>query len=89
MTLRSIGRFCCCLALSSALIATEGRSQAVTDQILDTQWRAVQTLSPGEFVEVRLLKKATVSGSIVSSMKDRSGPANWLNRLQNCEDHLP
>lgn len=67
MSLPSIGRFCCSLALGSALIAAEGRSQAVGDSALDAQWRTVQALSPGEFVEVRLLSKATVSGTIVSS----------------------
>jgi hypothetical protein len=67
MTFPSVGRFCCSIALGSTLIAAEGRSQAVGDSTLDTQWRTVQALSPGEFVEVRLLKNSTVSGTIVSS----------------------
>jgi hypothetical protein len=66
VTFRSIGRFCCSLALS-ALIAAEGRSQAAADPTVDEQWRNVQALPPGEFVEVRLVKKLTVSGNIASS----------------------
>jgi hypothetical protein len=53
--------------LGSALVAAEGRSQATADPRLDTQSRAVQALSSSELVEVRLLKKGAVSGSIVSS----------------------
>jgi hypothetical protein len=61
------GRFCCHLALSFGLIAAEAPGQIVCDASLDTQWRAVQALTSGELVKVRLLKKGVVSGTMVSS----------------------
>jgi hypothetical protein len=68
MTLPSIRRFCSHLALASVLIATEARSQDARDTSrLDIQWHAVQALSSGELVEVRLLKKGSVSGRIAAS----------------------
>src|SRR5262245_4786910 len=67
MTFPSIGRFCCHLVLGSVLIATEAHSQATGKSKLDIQWNAVRALSSGELVEVRLLKKGSVKGSIASS----------------------
>src|SRR5262245_21090111 len=71
MSLLSIGRFCCYLALGSVLIATEARSQAAGDASMDIQWGAVQALSSGERVEVRLLKKGSVLGRIASCTESR------------------
>jgi hypothetical protein len=65
MIVLSTRRFCCHLALGSMLIAVEAHSQMASAN-LETQWRAVQSLSSGELVKVRLLKKGIVSGGIVS-----------------------
>src|SRR5262245_42464978 len=62
----STGRFCCQLALSFALIAAEAPGQILGDASLDAQWRAVEALTSGELVKVRLLKTGIVSGTMVS-----------------------
>jgi hypothetical protein len=49
------------------LLATDARGQVERHLGVDVQWSAVQALSVGEFVQLRLLKKGTIRGSIVSA----------------------
>jgi hypothetical protein len=85
MIVLSTGRFCCHLALGSMLIAVEAHSQIVGNASLETQWRAVQSLSSGELVKVRLLNKGIVSGGIVSctdsalTVSEKGVPVNIVN----------
>lgn len=63
----SICRSCCYLALSLMLMAGQVHGQVAKDSGSNKQWSTVQALHPGDFVEVRLQKKETFRGTLVSS----------------------
>ena len=55
----------CFLALSALVLPVDLRGQSVKDDG-DARWRQVQSLPPGQVVEVRRLHGKTVRGSVVS-----------------------
>jgi hypothetical protein len=55
----------CFLVLSALVLPVDLRGQSVKDDG-DARWRQVQSLPPGQVVEVRRLHGKTVRGSVVS-----------------------
>ena len=59
-------RFLCCVALSYALTPSDAQSQVSTGKTSGAEWLQVRSLSPGEQVQVRLVTKKKIHGSVVS-----------------------